>query len=394
MAFATTPDIRPANPNFSSGPCAKRPGYTVDALSGALLGRSHRAAGPKARIAEVIERSRAILGLPPDWRLGVVPGSDTGAVELSLWSLLGARGVDILSFESFGEGWATDAAKHLKLTDMRVLRAPYGQLPDLAAVDPARDLVFTWNGTTSGVRVPNADWIAADRQGLAICDATSAAFAMKLDWAKLDVVTWSWQKVLGGEAAHGMLALSPRAVERLETYTPPWPLPKLFRLTSKGKLSEGVFKGETVNTPSMLCVEDAVDGLRWAESMGGLDGLIARSDANLAAVADWVARTPWVDFLAVVPATRSCTSICLKIVAPWFTSLPADGQAKAAKQIASLLDKQDVAYDIASYRDAPPGLRIWGGATVETADIAALLPWLDWAHAQVEAAFAPAHAAE
>ncbi|OJW25369.1 MAG: phosphoserine aminotransferase [Rhodospirillales bacterium 69-11] len=394
MALAAPPDIRPANPNFSSGPCAKRPGFTLDALAGAALGRSHRASGPKARLVEVIERSRAILGMPADWRLGIVPASDTGAVEMALWSLLGARGIDILAFESFGEGWAVDVVKHLKLADVRVLRAPYGQLPDLAAVDPARDVVFTWNGTTSGVRVPNADWIAADRQGLAICDATSAAFAMPLDWAKLDVVTWSWQKVLGGEAAHGMLALSPRAVERLETYTPAWPLPKLFRLTSKGKLAEGVFKGETINTPSMLCVEDALDGLRWAESVGGLPALVARSEANLKAVADWVARTPWVAFLAEDAAIRSCTSICLTIVAPWFTALAPDAQAKAAKQLASLLEKQGVAYDIGAYRDAPPGLRIWGGATVETADIAALLPWLDWAYAQVAADAASAQAAE
>ncbi|MBN8875214.1 MAG: phosphoserine transaminase [Rhodospirillales bacterium] len=394
MALAAPPDIRPANPNFSSGPCAKRPGFTLDALAGATLGRSHRASGPKARLAEVIERSRALLGMPAGWRLGIVPASDTGAVEMALWSLLGARGIDILAFESFGEGWATDVVKHLKLADVRVLRAPYGQLPDLHQVDPARDVVFTWNGTTSGVRVPNADWIAADRQGLAICDATSAAFAMPLDWAKLDVVTWSWQKVLGGEAAHGMLALSPRAVERLETYTPAWPLPKLFRLTSKGKLAEGVFKGETINTPSMLCVEDALDGLRWAEGVGGLPALVARSEANLKAVADWVARTPWVGFLAEDAAIRSCTSICLTIVAPWFTALAPEAQAKAAKQLASLLEKQGVAYDIGAYRDAPPGLRIWGGATVETADIAALLPWLDWAYAQVAAESASAQAAE
>jgi phosphoserine aminotransferase len=394
MTLATIPDIRPANPNFSSGPCAKRPGFTLNALSGAYLGRSHRAPAPKSRLAEVIERSRAILGMPTDWRLGIVPGSDTGAVEMALWSLLGARGVDVLSFESFGEGWASDIVQHLKLQNVRVHRAAYGQLPDLAAVDPGRDLIFTWNGTTSGVRVPNADWIAADREGLVICDATSAAFAMELDWAKLDVVTWSWQKVLGGEAAHGMLALSPRAVQRLESYTPPWPLPKLFRLSSKGKLAEGVFKGETINTPSMLCVEDALDGLRWAERVGSLPGLIARSEANLGAIAEWVAQTPWADFLAEAPATRSCTSICLKLVAPWFTALSAEDQAKAARQLASMLDKQGIAYDIGAYRDAPPGLRIWGGATVETSDIQALLPWLDWAHAQVAAAFAPARAAE
>jgi phosphoserine aminotransferase len=390
MSNIAKPDLRPNNPNFSSGPCAKRPGFSLDGLAGAFLGRSHRAAEPKARIAEVITLSRKILGIPADWRLGIVPASDTGAVEIALWSLLGARGVDILTFESFGEGWATDILKHLKLKDARVLSAGYGQLPDLAAVNPANDIVFTWNGTTSGVRVPNADWIPADRQGLAICDATSAAFAMDLAWDKLDVVTWSWQKVLGGEAAHGMLALSPRAVERLETYTPPWPLPKLFRLTSKGKIAEGIFKGETINTPSMLCVEDAVDGLRWAERIGGLPALIGRSEANLAAIAAWVAKSDWAGFLAEDPAIRSSTSICLKVVAPWFTALPEDGQAKAAKQLASLLDKQGVAYDIGAYRDAPPGLRIWAGATVETSDIVALLPWLDWAAATVAETFAPA----
>ncbi len=380
------PHLRPANPEFSSGPCAKRPGWTLDALSGALLGRSHRAAGPKARLAEVIDRSHAILGLPPDWVLGIVPGSDTGAVEMAMWSLLGARGVDILAFESFSEAWASDVVKQLKLADARVLPAPYGYLPDLTQVDPARDLVLAWNGTTSGVRLPDADWIKRDREGLVICDATSAAFAMALPFEKLDVVTWSWQKVLGGEAAHGMLALSPRAVARLESYKPAWPLPKVFRLTSGGKLSMGVFRGETINSPSMLCVEDALDGLRWAESIGGLPALIARSEANLATVAAWVARTPWVDFLAADPSTRSCTSICLRITAPWFIALLPEEQAKAAKRLASLLEKEGAAFDIASYRDAPPGLRIWGGATVETADIEALLPWLDWAHAQVQPA--------
>jgi phosphoserine aminotransferase len=390
MASAATPDIRPSNPNFSSGPCAKRPGFTVEALAGAFLGRSHRAAEPKARLAEVINRSKSILGIPDGWRLGIVPASDTGAVEMALWSMLGARAVDVLTFESFGEGWATDIVKHLKLQNLRVLSASYGKLPDLTAVNPAHDVVFTWNGTTSGARMPNADWIADDRQGLAICDATSAAFAMALPWRKLDVVTWSWQKVLGGEAAHGMLALSPRAVERLETYAPHWPLPKIFRLTSNGKLAEGIFKGETINTPSMLCVEDALDGLRWAERIGGLSALIARSEANLAAVAAWVENSEWAAFLAEDAAARSCTSICLKITAPWFTALPADGQAKAAKQLASLLERQGVAYDIGAYRDAPPGLRIWAGATVETADIQALLPWLDWAVAQVAATFAPA----
>ncbi len=392
MAFAATPQLRPVNPDFSSGPCAKRPGWTLDALSGAWLGRSHRAKGPKARLQEVIDRSRAILGLPGEWQLGIVPASDTGAIEMAMWSLLGARPADILAFESFSEAWATDVVKQLKLADARVLAAGYGHLPDLSQVDPAHDLVFTWNGTTSGVRVPGADWIAADREGLVLCDATSAAFAMDLDYTRLDVVTWSWQKVLGGEAAHGMLALSPRAVARLESYKPAWPLPKIFRMTSGGKLSAGIFKGETINTPSMLCVEDAVDGLRWAESVGGLPGLIARSEANLAAVAAWVERADWVDFLAADPATRSCTSICLRVTAPWFTSLSPDGQAKAAKSLAALLDDQGVAFDIASYRDAPPGLRIWGGATVETSDILALLPWLDWAHATVAAQHAQAAA--
>src|SRR6202049_3253202 len=314
------PTRRPANPCFSSGPCAKRPGWSSAVLSGALLGRSHRSAPGKARLVEVIERSRALLQMPADYRLGIVAGSDTGAVELALWSLLGARGVDLLSWENFGEGWVQDVARQLKPADLRLLQAPYGELPDLTAIDPDRDTVFVWNGTTSGVRVPNGDWIASDRRGLTICDATSAAFAMALPWSKLDVVTWSWQKVLGGEAAHGMLALSPRAVERLESYVPPWPLPKIFRLTSKGKLAEGVFKGETINTPSMLCIEDALDSLKWAESVGGLDGCVARAEGNLAVVAEWVGRTDWVEFLAEAPATRSCTSPCIMITAPWFTA--------------------------------------------------------------------------
>ena len=390
MASATKPGIRPANPRFSSGPCAKRPGWSLAALEGALLGRSHRAATPKAKLAEVITLSKSILGMPADWRLGIVPASDTGAVEMALWSMLGARGVDVLVWESFSKDWATDVLKQLKLADARVLDAPYGKLPDLGAVDPKRDVVFVWNGTTSGVRLTNADFISADREGLAICDATSAAFAMDLPWAKLDVVTWSWQKVLGGEAAHGMLALSPRAVARLESYSPPWPMPKIFRLSSGGKLSEGVFKGETINTPSMLCVEDALDGLRWAESIGGLKGLIARSEANLAAIADWVAAGSGYGFLAQDAATRSCTSICLTITAPWFAALSAEAQAAAAKKIASLLEKEGVALDAGAYRDAPPGLRIWGGATVETADIKALLPWLDWALASVQAEMAGA----
>jgi phosphoserine aminotransferase len=384
-AIATRPDLRPANPDFSSGPCAKRPGYSLAALSGALLGRSHRAKQPKARLAEVITRSRALLGIPPDWRLGIVPASDTGAMEMALWSLLGARGVEIVAFESFGAGWATDIVKQLKLKDARLLEAPYGRLPDLSEIDFNRDVVFTWNGTTSGVRVPNGDWIPADRAGLTICDATSAAFAMDLAWDRLDVVTWSWQKALGGEAAHGMLALSPRAVERLESYTPPWPLPKIFRLTSKGKLNEGVFKGETINTPSMLCVEDALDSLRWAESVGGLRGLMARSEASLATIAAWVARRDWIDFLAEDPATRSCTSVCLKLTAPWVAALPAEAQWAVAKRIAALLEDEGVAYDIAAHRDSPPGLRIWTGATIEPANVAALLPWLDWAYATAAA---------
>ncbi|MCA3312585.1 MAG: phosphoserine transaminase [Roseomonas sp.] len=390
MASATKPGIRPANPRFSSGPCAKRPGWSLAALEGALLGRSHRAATPKAKLAEVITLSKSILGMPSDWRLGIVPASDTGAVEMALWSMLGARGVDVLVWESFSKDWATDVLKQLKLADARVLDAPYGKLPNLGAVDPARDTVFVWNGTTSGVRLTNADFISADREGLAICDATSAAFAMDLPFAKLDVVTWSWQKVLGGEAAHGMLALSPRAVARLESYSPPWPMPKIFRLSSGGKLSEGIFKGETINTPSMLCVEDALDGLRWAESIGGLKGLIARSEANLAAVADWVAAGSFYGFLAQDEATRSCTSICLTITAPWFAALSAEAQAAAAKKVASLLEKEGVALDAGAYRDAPPGLRIWGGATVETSDIKALLPWLDWALASVQAEMAGA----
>ena len=378
-ALATPPGLRPRNPNFSSGPCAKRPGWSLEALQNAALGRSHRAGIGKAKLADVIERSKRVLRMPAAWRLAIVPGSDTGAVEMALWTLLGARGVDLLAWESFGEGWVTDVVKQLKLPDVRTFKAPYGELPDLGQVDFDRDVVLTWNGTTSGARLPNGDAIPAGRQGLVICDATSAAFAMDLAWDKLDVVTWSWQKVLGGEGAHGMLALSPRAVERLESYTPAWPLPKVFRLTSKGKLAEGPFKGETINTPSMLCVEDAIDGLAWAEEIGGLPKLIERSEANLSAVAAWVARTPWVDFLAADPAVRSCTSICLKIVDPAITALDDEAQAAVPKKIASILEKEGVAFDINGYRDAPPGLRIWGGATIDTADLEALLPWLDWA---------------
>ena len=379
-----SPAARPANPHFSSGPCAKRPGWSLAALERAQLGRSHRAKAPKAALAEVIDRSRAILGLPTDWVLGIMPGSDTGAFEAAMWSLLGARGAEMLSFESFSEGWATDAVKQLKI-DARVHSAAYGALPDLAKLDFARDVVLCWNGTTSGVCLPDGAFIPDDREGLVLCDATSAAFAMRLPFEKLDVVTWSWQKVLGGEAAHGMLALSPRAVARLESYKPAWPLPKIFRLTKGGKLIDGIFAGETINTPSMLCVEDALDGLRWAEQVGGLDALIARSRANLAAIDAWVARSDWAAFLAEDVATRSSTSICLKIVAPLFTRLDGAAQSAAAKKLAAMLEKDGVAYDIAAYRDAPPGLRIWGGATVETSDIAALLPWLDWAAAQLTA---------
>jgi phosphoserine aminotransferase len=376
------PTRRPANPCFSSGPCAKRPGWSPAVLSGALLGRSHRSAPGKARLVEVIERSRALLQMPADYRLGIVAGSDTGAVELALWSLLGARGVDVLSWENFGEGWVEDVTRQLKPVDYRLLQATYGKLPDLAAVDPERDTVFVWNGTTSGVRVPNGDWIAADRRGLTICDATSAAFAMRLPWDKLDVVTWSWQKALGGEAAHGMLALSPRAVERLESYTPPWPLPKLFRLTSKGRLIEGIFQGETINTPSMLCVEDAIDSLKWAEAVGGLDGLVARAEGNLAAVAAWEERSSWAKFLAEDPATRSCTSIQLAIVDPWFTRLSPEARFQTVRAMTARLEAEGVGYDLASHRASPPGIRIWAGATVEQSDVEALLPWLDWAWEQ------------
>lgn len=384
MSVPQRPDVRPQNPCFSSGPCAKRPGWNLAALDDAVLGRSHRSSPGKARLKEIIERSRAILGVPDDYRIGIVPASDTGAVEMALWSLLGPRGVDMLSWESFGAGWVTDVIKQLGLEDVRELSAEYGALPDLTRVDPNRDVVFTWNGTTSGVRVPDGDWIADDREGLTICDATSAVFAMKLPWDKLDVVTYSWQKVMGGEAAHGMLILGPRAVERLQTHSPAWPMPKIFRLTSGGKLNEGIFRGETINTPSMLCVEDAIDGLKWGEQIGGLNALIARSEANLAVIADWVTDTDWVDFLSHAPDTRSCTSVCLNVVDPWFAALPADQQSAATKRIEAMLDQEGVAYDINGYRDAPPGLRLWAGATVETADMAALLPWLDWAFAQLK----------
>lgn len=384
----TPPTTKPSIPHFSSGPCAKRPGWSVNALQNACVGRSHRSEAGRAKLSEAIERSRAILGVPADYRLGIVPASDTGAVEMALWSLLGQRPIDILAWESFGQEWVKDVVDELKLADVNLLKAPYGSLPNLSQVNFDHDVVFLWNGTTSGVRVPNGDWIKDDRQGLTICDATSAVFAMEIPWEKIDVLTYSWQKVLGGEGQHGVIVLSPRAVERLETYQPAWPLPKIFRLAQKGKLIEGIFKGDTINTPSMLCVEDVLDSLAWAESVGGLQGLIRRSQANLAAIAQWVEKSDWAAFLAETPETRSSTSICLKVVDPWFTGLSADDQAKAAKKLTKLLDQQGVGYDIAPYRSAPPGLRIWGGATVETANIEALLPWLDWAYATVKAEFA------
>ena len=385
MNASAKPARAPADPRFSSGPTAKRPGWTPQALDDAMLGRSHRAKPAKARLQKAIDETRRILKVPDDYRIGIVPASDTGAVEMALWTMLGARGVDVLAWESFGAGWVTDVVKQLRLDDVHVIEADYGELPDLTQVNFARDVVFAWNGTTSGVRVPNGNWIPVERGGLTICDATSAAFAQPLPFDKLDVVTFSWQKVLGGEAQHGMLILSPRAVERLESYTPAWPLPKLFRLTSKGKLISGIFSGETINTPSMLCVEDYLDALAWAESIGGLEGLFRRADANAATVDAWVERTPWVDFLARDPATRSNTSVCLSIVDPLVTALDPDAQAAFAKDMASLLDAEGVAFDIASYRDAPPGLRIWCGATVETPDVEALLPWLDWAFASASA---------
>src|SRR5579862_4878289 len=381
------PSQTPKNPCFSSGPCAKRPGWSLDALQDAALGRSHRAKIGKKKLAEVIERSKKLLGIPEGYVLGIVPASDTGAVEMALWSMLGARGVDVLAWESFSSGWAADCKTQLKLKDLRVFKADYGKLPDLKQVDWARDVVFAWNGTTSGVRIPDGAWISHDRAGLSICDATSAVFAMEIPWEKLDVVTWSWQKVLGGEGAHGMIALSPRAVNRLETFTPDRPLPKIFQMTKGGKLIAGIFEGETINTPSMLCVEDALDGLKWAESIGGLTGLIARSKENLKCLEEWVAKSKWAAFLAEDEASRSSTSICLKIKDPAFTSLSADDQNTHIKTIVSLLEKERAAFDIGAYRDAPVGLRVWGGATVETSDIQALLPWLDWAYGVAHAAF-------
>jgi phosphoserine aminotransferase len=384
MTTPPRPETRPANPLFASGPCAKRPGWSPEALRGALVGRSHRSTEGKARLKAVIEKSREILRIPPDYRVGIMPGSNTGAFEAAMWSLLGARGADILAWENFGKTWAKDAVEQLKLADVNVYEAEYGRLPDFTKVSFDRDVVFTWNGTTSGVRLPSADWITDNREGLTICDATSAVFAQELDWSKLDVTTWSWQKVLGGEAQHGMIALSPRAVERLESYTPPWPLPKLFRLAKDGKLIDSIFEGATINTPSMLCVEDHLDGLVWAESIGGLPALIDRADKNLAVVKDWVGRTEWVDFLAEAPNVRSNTSVCLQIVDTDVTDMDAANRDAIARDIAGLLAEEAVAYDIASHRDAPAGLRIWTGATVEKSDLEALMPWLDWAFATVK----------
>ena len=381
MSDLPRPDRRPANPNFSSGPCAKHPGWSLAGLEGAAVGRSHRSPPCQAKLAEVIERTRVLLGVPPEWRIGIVPASDTGAVEMALWSLLGARGVHMLAWENFGNQWVDDVTAQLKLEDVRVSSADYGALPDLAEVDFDRDVVFAWNGTTSGVCVPDGAWIDAERAGLTICDATSAVFAMDLPWDKLDVTTYSWQKALGGEGQHGMLVLGPRAVERLESHTPPWPIPKVFRLTEDGKLREGLFRGETINTPSLLAVEDVLDALRWVGSIGGLGAMMARSRANLAAIEGWVARTPWVAFVAEDAAARSSTSVCLKIEDAWFAGLPAEGRAAAAKRLVALLDDEGVAHDIGAYPKAPPGLRVWAGGTVEEADLEALFPWLDWAYA-------------
>ncbi len=381
------PTTLPKNPCFSSGPCAKRPGWSLENLKEAAVGRSHRAKIGKNKLAEVIERSKKVLGIPADYVLGIVPASDTGAVEMAMWSMLGERGVDVLAWESFSSGWAADCKNQLKLADLRVFKADYGNLPDLAQVDWRRDVVFAWNGTTSGVKVPNEQWIPAEHAGLGICDATSAVFAMEIPWAKLDAITWSWQKVLGGEGGHGMLVLSPRAVARLQTYVPPRPLAKIFQMTKGGKLIDGIFQGETINTPSMLCVEDALDGLKWAESIGGLPALLARSRANLAAMEAWVSQSTWAGFLAEDAAARSNTSICLRVIDPAYAALSAENQAKHAKSMVAALEKAGAAYDVGAYRDAPPGLRVWGGATVETSDIQALLPWLDWAYGEVKAQF-------
>ncbi|MEX0695045.1 MAG: phosphoserine transaminase [Rhodospirillales bacterium] len=379
------PGTRPANPNFSSGPCSKRPGWHPDVLADAFIGRSHRHKTGKERIREVITRTRAMLGIPDDFRIGIVPASDTGAVEMALWSVLGPRAVEVLAWESFGKQWAVDVKNHLQLKDVKITEAAYGDIPDLRAVDFNSDVIFTWNGTTSGVRVPDGDWIPADREGLTIVDGTSAVFAMNIPWDKTDIVTWSWQKAMGGEAAHGMLVLSPRAVARIESYDPPWPLPKVFRLKKKDKLNEEIFEGITINTPSMLCVEDALDGLRWADTLGGLKGLLARVDANFKTLSAWVDNADWIDFICRNPAARSDTSVVLVVTDPWFTALDEERQRDVIKQMTGMLDDEGAAFDVGSHRDAPPGLRIWCGATVETSDLAALGPWLDWAFAAVKA---------
>jgi phosphoserine aminotransferase len=390
MTTSARPAQKPVNRNFSSGPCAKRPGWSLKTLDNAFLGRSHRAKEGKARLKRAIEETKALLGLPPGYVCAIVPASDTGAFEMAMWSMLGERGVDALAWESFGEGWVTDLTKQLKLEDLRILRGEYGRLPDLKQVDFSRDVLFTWNGTTSGVRVPNGDWIAADRAGLTFADATSAVFAQPIPWEKVDVATFSWQKALGSEAAHGMLILSPRAVHRLETFAPPWPLPKLFRLVKSGKLMSAVFEGETINTPSMLCLEDYLDALAWAASLGGLSALQARADTNAKVLYDWADKTPWLEPLAVDPGTRSNTSVCLKIVDPSVAGLPVDAQRSFVKQIEAILDKEDAAHDIAGHRDAPPHLRIWTGCTIEASDLGVLTSWLDWAFAQAKASLAKA----
>jgi phosphoserine aminotransferase len=373
------PDLRPANPNFSSGPCSKRPGWRPEVLANAFLGRSHRHATGKVLLKEVIERTRAVLGIPDDYRIGIVPASDTGAIEMALWSVLGPRGVEVLSWESFGKQWAVDVKSHLKLDDVKLTDAAYGDIPDLSSVDFSRDVIFTWNGTTGGVKVPNGDWIPADREGLSIVDGTSAVFAMDIPWDKVDICTWSWQKAMGGEAAHGMLVLSPRAVARIESYDPPWPLPKLFRMKKGGKLNEEIFEGITINTPSMLCVEDALDGLKWAEGLGGLRALLGRVENNFNTLSAWVEQADWIDFICTDPAARSDTSVVLVVTDPWFQAMDEDAQRDVIKKLTGLLDKEGTAFDIGSHRDAPPGLRIWCGATVEASDLADLGPWLDWA---------------
>ncbi len=378
------PDMRPANPHFSSGPCTKRPGWRPDVLADAFLGRSHRHATGKMLLKDVIDRTRAVLGIPDDYRIGIVPGSDTGAVEMALWSVLGPRGVEVVAWESFGKQWAVDTKSQLKLDDLKITESAYGEIPDLSKVDFSRDVIFTWNGTTGGVKVPNGDWISADREGLTIVDGTSAVFAMDIPWDKTDIVTWSWQKVMGGEAAHGMLVLSPRAVERIESYDPPWPMPKVFRLKKKDKLNEEIFEGVTINTPSMLCVEDALDGLKWAESIGGFKALRARVEQNFKILSAWVEQSDWIEFICKDPVIRSDTSVVLIVNDPWFASMDEDGQRAAIKKLTGLLDKEEVAFDVGSHRDAPPGLRIWCGATVESSDLAALGPWLDWAFATVK----------